>query len=441
LIQIRLAFIRIFHFDVKSSISQTAKNSDPQAGVIDRDSAAALPARTARMLLRSIRATQPVPKIELARRLDLSRATVTTALRPYLVSGLLREGAVQPTVRSSGRVGRPPVGLSFATDREFFVGINIGVRRSQVGITTLGEELLDDEDFDTPPGHANALALIRASVDRLCAKAGGRTLKVIGVSVPGLADSERKRLLYAPRLDWRNLTIEEYLRSGTEDRVKAYKDVRIVVENDATAAALYEAKLKLRRTPGRTTDDFVLVRVGTGIGVGLVLGGEVYRGKGVGEGIAGEFGHMTIVARGKPCFCGNRGCWERYASASAASLLYVGDRVRLGAAQPPHYVEIVGRAEAGEMRAQRTLERIGEYLGIGIANVIAGLGVPDVILGGRIVFGWKFIRDPLHTAVEQSMAGKIAGWKVEPGEPRGSGLGGALEVAVEEFLTGDGAAV
>ncbi len=67
--------------------------------------------------------------------------------------------------------------------------------------------------------------------------------------------------------------------------------------------------------------------------------------------------------------------------------------------------------------------------------MIAGLGVPHVILGGRIVFGWKFIRDPLYTAVEQSMAGRITGWTVEPGEPRGSGLGGALEVAVEEFLT------
>ena len=205
--------------------------------------------------------------------------------------------------------------------------------------------------------------------------------------------------------------------------MRAYKDVSIVVENDATAAALYEAKLRLRRATGPTADDFILVRAGTGIGVGLVLGGEIYRGKGVGEGIAGEFGHMTIVARGKPCFCGNRGCWERYASTSAASLLYVGDRVRLGAQQAPHYVEIVGRAEAGEQRARSTLERIGEYLGIGIANVIAGLGVPEVILGGRIVFGWKFIRDPLYTAVEQSMAGRISGWKVEPGEPRGSGLG------------------
>lgn len=213
-----LTYPESFGIAVKSSIKRTASESASDAGVIARDSDSALPARTARMLLRVIRAAQPIPKIELARRLDLNRATVTTALRPYLASGLLREEAVQPVVRSGGRVGRPPVGLSFATDREFFVGINIGVRRSQVGITTLGGEVLEDEDFDTPPGHLNALALIRASVDRLSAKAGGRTLKVIGVSVPGPADSERKRLIYAPRLDWRDVPIEEHLRRGKRDR-------------------------------------------------------------------------------------------------------------------------------------------------------------------------------------------------------------------------------
>ena len=94
-----------------------------------------------------------------------------------------------------------------------------------------------------------------------------------------------------------------------------------------------------------------------------------------------------------------------------------------------------GRAEAGELRAQRTLERVGEYLGIGIANVITGLGVTRVIVSGRLVYGWKFLRAPLHAAVAQSMAGRLSGWSVEPGEATGAGLGGALEVAAEGFIT------
>ena len=124
-----------------------------------------------------------------------------------------------------------------------------------------------------------------------------------------------------------------------------------------------------------------------------------------------------------------------YASASAASSLYMGDRVQLGGHRAPRYVEIVERAEAGERRAQRTLERVGEYLGVGIGNLIIGLGVPHVILSGRVVYGWNYLRERLHEAVNESMAGKLPGWSVEPGEPTGAGLGGALEVAADELLT------
>ncbi len=94
----------------------------------------------------------------------------------------------------------------------------------------------------------------------------------------------------------------------------------------------------------------------------------------------------------------------------------------------------MARAEGGELRARRTLERQGEYLGIGIANVITGLGVSRVIVSGRLVYAWKFLNVPLLEAVGQSMAGRISGWSVEPGEPTGAGLGGAVEVAADEFL-------
>jgi len=176
------------------------------------------------------------------------------------------------------------------------------------------------------------------------------------------------------------------------------------------------------------------VRSGTGIGVGLILDGEIYRGSGSGTGIAGEFGHMTIVADGKPCACGNRGCWEKYASASSASALYVGDRPQTRDKQL-RFVEIVARAEVGEVRARRTLEKIGHYLGIGIANVIMGIGISQVVVSGRLVYGWTHIKEPLRDAIKKSIVGKTADWTVVCGEPKGSALGGALEVAVEEFIS------
>jgi predicted NBD/HSP70 family sugar kinase len=392
-------------------------------------------APTARLLLRILRAAQPISRIELARRLDLNRSTVSEVFTPLIAAGIVREESLS-NLDSIGRAaGRPPVGLAMNTDHDYFIGVNLGVRRSQVGLTTLGGCEVAEEEFDTPGDPNAAMDMIRESIGRLCKNASGRSLRVIGVSVPGPSDADRTRLVYAPHLGWRDVAIAEALRFNSDGLPCADgKGVPVKVENDSTAAAMYEAMLRRRKSPAGALKDFVLVRSGTGIGVGLVLGGEVYRGTGKGEGIAGEFGHMTIVAGGKPCVCGNRGCWERYAAASAAPNLYMGERVQLGGMKAPRYAEIVARAESGEIRAQRTLEQIGMYLGIGISNVITGLGVPNVILSGRIVHGWKFIQGNLREAIDKSMAGKLSGWSVEPGEPTGAGLGGALEVAAEEYL-------
>lgn len=382
------------------------------------------PAKTARMLFRLVRAAQPISRIELARRLNVNRSTVTDIVKPLIAGGILREESL-PTDDTSRTQGRPPIGLSYNDEKDFFVGVNLGVRHSQVGIATVSGEILAEEEFETPSDSAQAIKKARENIEKLCANVKDRTLRTIGVSVPGPTDAERRRLIYAPHLDWSNLEIADALKFG---------DVPIIVENDATAAAMYEARLKIKQSSDNATGDFILVRSGTGIGVGLVIDGEVYRGAGRARGIAGEFGHMTIVAGGKPCACGNRGCWEKYASAASAASLYTGDRAVHANEKLPRFVEIVANAKGGEIRAQRTLERIGEYLGIGIANVIMGIGVTNVIISGRLVYGWKFIEASMREAIKRSIVGKMHGWTIQCGEPKGSALGGALEVAIEEFI-------
>lgn len=412
------------------------KSSSPDSTSAPNAAEPSAPARSAHMLLRLLRATQPTSRAEMARRLGVNRSTVTDTFKPLIASGVVREETSAPTASGAIRaLGRRATALSLSSERDFFVGVSIGVRTSQVGLATPGGEVLAEEEFDTPQEPAEALHLVRAVIARLCSRASGRRLRAIGVSVPGPTDAGRGRLLYAPHLGWQDVAVADALRFDSSGSISlSGETLPVVVENNATATAIYEARLRLRGADSGLMSDFILVRSGTGVGVGLVLGGEVYRGKGLGAGLAGEFGHMTIVAGGKPCVCGNRGCWERYAAASAATSLYMGERVQLGGISPPRYVEIVARAESGELRAQRTLERVGEYLGIGIGNVIMGLGVPRVIVSGRVVYGWKFISEPLHSAVAQSMAARLSGWSVEPGEPTGAGLGGAVEVAAEEFI-------
>ncbi len=407
-----------------------ANLSKIQTNIIENSPDSASPARTTRMLLRLLRAAQPLSRIEISRRLNVNRSTITDITKPMINSGLLSENAVDSsdTARSQGR---PPVGLSFVDGNDFFVGLNLGVRHSQVGLMTLGGEILAEEEFRTPADAGKALKSAQEKIKALCAGIEGRTLRTVGVSVPGPVDAARRKLLYAPHLGWEDVNVADELQKGLFGRNES---VPITVENDATAAAIYEARLKMRDAKNDPASNFILVRSGTGIGVGLILDGEIYRGSGGGTGIAGEFGHMTIAADGKPCVCGNRGCWEKYASASSAASLYLGDHAR-SQDKNLRFVEIVARAEAGETRARRTLEKIGHYLGIGIANVIMGIGVSHVVVSGRLVYGWTYLKEPLRDAIKKSIVGKTANWTVICGEPKGSALGGALEVAIEEFIS------
>jgi predicted NBD/HSP70 family sugar kinase len=378
-----------------------------------------------------VRAAQPISRADLARRLVVNRSTITEIVKPLLASGLLRE-AEPEQVRE--RIGRPPIGLSLRDANTFFIGVNIGVRRSQVGAALIDGQMLGEESFDTPSDSNTALSQVRVSIERLGASLPDRTISAIGVSVPGPTDTERTRLLFAPHLGWRDVAIAEAMRMTNSSRARTInREIPVIVENDATAAAIYERRRRLRNSKDVESSDFVLVRAGTGIGVGLVIGGEVYRGTGVDGGLLGEFGHMTIVAGGKSCVCGNRGCWECYASASSAATLYTGEHLHTRGGKPLRFLDIVARAEAGEKRAQVTLERIGNYLGIGVSNII-GLGVAHVVVSGRLVFGWKFIEKPLHEAVARTMVGRLATWSIESGEPTGAGLGGALEVVIEQYL-------
>jgi predicted NBD/HSP70 family sugar kinase len=335
-----------------------------------------------------------------------------------LDSGVLREGMPDPAVR---RVGRPPIGLSLRSENHLLIGVNIGVSQTRLGGATVDGKLLFEETFATPSDPKTAITQIRASIHRQRRELAERDLAVVGISVAGPTDVEKGLLLYAPHQGWRDVPIAQML--GLK--------VPVLVENNATAAAIYESQRRRRNSATRTAGDFVLVRAGTGIGVGLVVDGEVFRGA---TDIAGEFGHMTIVAGGKSCPCGNLGCWERYASAASAVELYRGETNRGRLNSTLRFTDVVARANAGERRAQMTLDRVGTHLGIGIGNVICGLGVPHVVLSGELVHAWKFIEAPARAAIARSICGRLSNWSLVAGETHGSELGGALEVAIERYL-------
>src|SRR5258707_2475729 len=408
--------------DRSFAASELVPNSSPD----ERDLVAAEPSNvsgdTARTMLRIVRAAQPISRVDLARRLEVNRSTVTEIVTPLIASGVLCEAA--PSRRTINRRGRPPIGLSLHSERSLFIGVIVGVRRTQVGAAATDGKLLAEESFDTASDPDVTLTKIKSIVERLQGSMPERALLSIGVSVPGPTDAERRSLLFAPHLGWRNVPVAEALAIGSRRSANRFTgSVPVIVENDATAAAMYEARRRLRDRSLTARDDFILVRAGTGIGVGLVLGGEVYRGTGTDCGLLGEFGHMTIVAGGKTCVCGNRGCWEVYASAACAASLYLGGGT--GGKAQLRFVDIVELAEAGVLKAQTTQDRLGEYLGIGVMNVITGMGVSQVVVSGRLVHGWKFVQRSLQAAVAGTMAGTLSDLSVGTGHttPRGLGVG------------------
>jgi glucokinase len=231
----------------------------------------------------------------------------------------------------------------------------------------------------------------------------------VGIGAAGFVDADRARVLFAPHLAWRN----EPLRDAVADALS----LPVVVENDANAAAWAE----WRFGAGRGEPRLVCVTLGTGIGGGIVLDGQVQRGR---HGMAGEFGHMVIVPEGHRCECGNRGCLEQYASGNvlgreARELARAGSPVTV-----PLMERVRGDVEAlvgpliteaardGDPCAIELFEDVGRWLGIGLANLAAGLDPGIFVIGGGVSDAGELLLRPAREAFRRTLTGR--GFRPEP---------------------------
>jgi glucokinase len=216
------------------------------------------------------------------------------------------------------------------------------------------------------------LAAMTGVVESLRGKCGTDSLAGIGIGVPGFILLKEGIITNSNNL----ACLENFpIRDEIERRLKT----RVVLENDANAAALGEKWMGA----GREVDDLVLLTLGTGIGGGIISGGRVLHGF---LGMAGELGHITVVPNGNPCGCGNQGCVEKHASATAitamARMLHIGDDLT------PK--EVYERALAGDDRAKRVFKLMGEFLGIALATLVNTFNFPLYLLSGGILPAWDF---------------------------------------------------
>lgn len=289
----------------------------------------------------------------------------------------------------------------------YSIGIDLGGTNLRVAaIDETGHVLArvsETAKFDEGPEHvAGGIASL---VDGVRQRIGAESLLGVGIGVPGYIDIE------AGIVDAVNLP--GFLGFPVRDRIQQHLGIPIILENDANAAALGESWLGA----GKDVADLILLTLGTGIGGGIISGGKVLHGF---RGMAGEFGHMTVVPEGNPCGCGNYGCLEKHASATAitamAQMMHFGQEIRSA-------TDVFALALDGNTRAKQIFESMGRALGIALASLINIFNFPLYLLSGGPLPAWELFAPSMfaeigkrsftyartHTRVERGTLGADAG--------------------------------
>ncbi len=265
------------------------------------------------------------------------------------------------------------------------VGVDIGGTKVAAGLVDDEGQVLRSVRTATPTtSPADIVAAIVTLVTDLRRDA---TVVAVGVGAAGYVDAARSTVLFAPNLVWR----DEPLRAEVADRL----GLPVVVENDANAAAWAEHRFGA----GRGVRDLVAVTVGTGLGGGIVTGGRLHRGR---AGLAGEAGHIRVVPDGRPCGCGNRGCWEQYCS-GAALLREARARGRTDLADGP---AVTAAARAGDPAAVAAFEAVGSWLGQGLADLAAVLDPGRFVVGGGVSDAGDLLLAPARRRFAESVIGR-----------------------------------
>lgn len=335
------------------------------------------------IILNHIREKGPISRAEISRFTELQRSTVSLIVDELKAIGLVEE------IEGESSGGRPPQLLSLRTGHAVAIGIDLGKRRTIIATSDLAGRTLEQEEFATDRDFEKAISRIISSVKYFVHKNGG-SIEGIGVSVPALVEPRTGKILSIRQLDWYEPDVAERLTIATGLPVK--------IDNDANAAAL--AELWFGRPEISSVRDFILVLVHKGIGTGIVIDGQIYRGK---DGIAGEFGHMTIGSNAPvACAAGKDNCWEAFASERSAVERYYTMVKRQNKEERISFNELVNLALEGDEPAQKALKQTAYYIGVGIANMFQGLSPEVAIVTGTIVRAWLLILDDVMAGAESA---------------------------------------
>ncbi|MEU1790530.1 ROK family transcriptional regulator [Streptomyces sparsogenes] len=353
-------------------------------------------------VVRAVRMAGSLTQAEIARTTGLSAATVSNIVRE-----LKDGGTVEVTPTSAG--GRRARSVSLSGDAGIVVGVDFGHTHLRVAIGNLAHQVLaeESEPLDVDASAAQGLDRAEHLVSRLIAATGISQEKVVGVGlgVPAPIDVETGTL-------GSTAILPGWAGTNPRDDLAERLGVPVHVDNDANLGALGE----LVWGAGRGVADLAYIKVADGVGAGLVISGQIYRGPG---GTAGEIGHITLDESGPVCRCGNRGCLETFTAARyVLPLLYSSHGADLTVER------MVQLARDGDPGCRRVIADVGRHIGSGVANLCNLINPSRVVLGGHLAEAGELVLGPIRESVARyaipSAARRLS---VMPGA-----LGGRAEV-------------
>ena len=344
-------------------------------------------------ILRTIKERNTISRTELQQLTKLSWGTITNTTRDLLNRNLIREEGALKT-----KAGRKPVCLSINPSSHSLIGVDLAPHIIRCVALNLGGETLwqAQRQYDMSLKPEEVLDLIVELVQEALAQPvmTPRMCLGVGVAAPGAINIKAGVMHFAPQMPgWLNVPLRAYLQSRL--------GVNVLLEHDPKCLALAERWFGA----AAAADDILCINLSNGIGMGILLDGEIYRGA---QEMAGEFGHITVDPNGPPCACGDRGCLEALCSISA-----VVDAVRtqpqkqsdaiktIFKTRAPSVAELVTAAQQHDLAVCEAFQRMGYYLGIGVANLIDLFNPTLVVLCGPMAQASEFYLPVMDQEVQK----------------------------------------
>lgn len=356
-------------------------------------------------VMRCLHEGAPLSRARMADLTGLNKTTVSS-----LVEELVSRGLIGEVGKDTSTSGRPATLFDIDPTAGCIVGVALGVDFASVVLADFVGQVHWRHLQETDPSASQGaimdltLQLIDEAIQANASCEPPARLLGLGLATPGTVDVDNGLLIFSPNLQWHNVAFRKILSEHTS--------LPTIVDNDANAAAMAEHLFGV----ARNIQDFIFIFAGVGVGGGLFLNGELYRGAG---GFAGEIGHTNFMVESyqPPCRCGNRGCWETFTNQGSV-IRRVRARLEVGrnslvnnlmAEQnaPLTLPLIIEAAEMGDKESIEALTETGELMGLGIANLIDIFNPERVVLGGALSMAGKYLLPPIEKAVKRTALPEI----------------------------------